>query len=68
MIEISFIKYFNVFEALDVVLGPGNHLRSGGSTRAFICTNKCFKNTLLVRILSHFTVLALATIMIPARL
>ena len=45
MLEVSFIKYFSVFEALDVVLGPGNHLRSCGSTIAFICTKKCLKTS-----------------------
>ena len=44
MIEISFNKYFSVFEALDIVLGPGNHLRSCGSTRAFICAKNASKH------------------------
>ena len=43
MIGIGCDYYSSVFDALEVVLGPGNHLRSCGSTRVFICTKKCFK-------------------------
>ena len=36
--------YSTVFDALDVVVGPGNHLRSCGSTRAFICAKNGSKH------------------------
>ena len=37
MIGIGYNYYADIFDSLDVVLGPANHLRSCGSTRVFIC-------------------------------
>lgn len=44
-IGISYYYYYysSFFDALDVVVGVGNHLGSCGSTRAFRCAKKCFK-------------------------
>ena len=44
MIGIGCDYYSNVFDALEIVLGPGNHLRSCGSTRAFICAKNDSKH------------------------
>ena len=46
MIGIGCDCHSSVFDGVEVILGPGNHLRSCGSTRAFICANNASKHAI----------------------